>query len=272
MKPQPKQFGVEYASIFQDASVVAAYPHRPPYPPATFAALAGLIDLGLSPCRILDAGCGTGQMTAGLLPFVDHVDAVDLSSTMIAAGKQMPYGADPKITWVVGSIEDVPLQPPYTLIVAAASLHWMPWQATLPRFAQVLAPEGYLALVENRIQPSAWADELGPIMARYSLNQDFQPYSMLSIAQELAERGLFQQHGVKEIPPVLFRQPVEHWIDAFHATNGFSRERMTAARTAAFDHAIRQLVVPHCSNGEVEQWVGARVIYGKPRALESPLS
>ena len=31
MTQQPKQFSYEYASIFQDASVVAAYPHRAPY-------------------------------------------------------------------------------------------------------------------------------------------------------------------------------------------------------------------------------------------------
>jgi hypothetical protein len=32
MTLQPKQFSYEYASIFQDASVVAAYPQPVPYP------------------------------------------------------------------------------------------------------------------------------------------------------------------------------------------------------------------------------------------------
>ncbi|MEZ4621426.1 MAG: hypothetical protein R2867_38820 [Caldilineaceae bacterium] len=67
MSTQPKQFGTEYSSIFQDASVVAAYPHRAPYPPETFAKLAELIDPSVAPVRLLDAGCGTGQMTSGLL-------------------------------------------------------------------------------------------------------------------------------------------------------------------------------------------------------------
>ena len=40
--PQPIQFGVRYASIFQDASVVTAYPNRVPYPPETFDLLARL--------------------------------------------------------------------------------------------------------------------------------------------------------------------------------------------------------------------------------------
>lgn len=264
MPQQPKQFSPEHASIFQEASVVAAYPQRPPYPAATFAVLAELIDRSVTPCRILDAGCGTGQMTVGLLPYADHIDAVDISAAMIEAGKRMPYGADPKLIWIVGGIEQVVLQPSYALIVAAASLHWMPWAVTLPRFASLLRPTGYLALVETRIQPNAWDEESIPIIAHYSMNQDFQPYNMLTIAHDLQAQGLFQQVGVREIAPIRFRQPVAQWIEAFHATNGFSRERMGADRAAAFDQEIRQLIDQYCPTGEVEQWIGARIIYGKP--------
>ena len=266
MTAQPKQFSNEYANIFQDSSVVAAYPHRPPYPAETFTILAELIDTRTTPRRLLDAGCGTGQMTAGLLPYADAIDAVDISAAMIAAGQQMPYGADLKLTWIVGGIEQVPLQPPYVLIVAAASLHWMPWAVTLPRFASLLSPNGYLALVETRIQPNAWDEASTPIVAHYSMNQDFQPYNMLTVAQTLQEQGLFQPVGVQEIAPISFRQPTAHWIEAFHATNGFSRERMGADRAAAFDQEIRQLIAHYCPSGAVTQWIGARIIYGRPLA------
>lgn len=269
---QPKQFSPEHASIFQDASVVAAYPYRPPYPAELFTTLVELLDKTISPCRILDAGCGTGQMAQGMLPYVDGVDAVDISAAMITAGQQMPYGADPKLTWIVGGIEQVVLQPTYALIVAAASLHWMPWAVTLPHFASLLGPNGYLALVETRIQPNAWDEASIPIVAHYSTNQDFQPYNMLTVAQTLQEQGLFQQVGIQEIAPISFRQPVAHWIEAFHASNGFSRERMGADRAAAFDQEIRQLIAKYCPTGDVTQWIGARVIYGKPLDADMPLS
>ncbi len=264
MIPQPKQFSYEYASIFQDASVVAAYPQRAPYPTEIFAILRELIDKTVSPCRILDAGCGTGQMTAGLLAYADNIDAVDISANMIAAGKQMPYGADPKINWIVGGIETVNLQPPYALIVAAVSLHWMPWAVTLPRLARAISPNGYLALVENPGLPNAWDKVTMPIIAEYSMNRDFQPYSMATVAQELETHGLFRQVGVHEAKPVSFRQPLDDWITALHATNGFSRERMGEARAAEFDEKIRQALIQYCPTGEVEQQISARVIYGKP--------
>ncbi|MEZ4725931.1 MAG: class I SAM-dependent methyltransferase [Caldilineaceae bacterium] len=263
---QPKQFGVEYASIFQDASVVAAYPHRPPYPPQTFEMLGRLIDRTATPVRILDAGCGTGQMTSGLLAHADQIDAVDVSAAMIEAGRKMPYGADARINWSVGRIEEVALQPPYALIVAAASLHWMPWQATLPCFAQALSPHGYLALVEGRSPPGLWTDELTPILAHYSMNQDFQPYNMLTIAAELQQRGLFRQVGVMETHPVQFCQSVDAWLASIHASNGFSQDRMAPERAAAFDQHARAIMTKHCPAGVVEFPISARIIWGKPLA------
>ena len=203
-------------------------------------------------------------MTAGLLPYADYIDAVDISARMIAAGQQMPYGAAPKINWSTGGIETVDLHPPYALIVAAASLHWMPWAVTLPRFARALSPNGVLALVENPSLPSVWGAAITPIIAEYSMNRDFQPYSMATVAQALETHGLFRQIGVRDAKPVRFRQSVDDWITAIHATNGFSRERMGAARSAEFDEKVRAILLAYCPTGVIEQSIGARVIYGKP--------
>lgn len=264
MITQHKQFSTAYSSIFQDASVVAAYPNRPPYPPETFEKLAGLVDRSVSPVRILDAGCGTGQMTSGLLPHANQIDAVDVSAEMITAGKQMTYGTDPRINWIVGGIEEVELNPPYALIVAAASLHWMPWAQTLPRRAQVLSANGYLALVEQYSPPDPWADELRPFFAQYSMNRDFQPYNIDTVAEALVAHGLFRRVGFFETGPVIFRQPIDAWVEAIHARNGFSRDRMATQQAAEFDQQVRSIIIHHCPGGEVTQSISARIIFGKP--------
>ncbi len=41
---RPRQFAREYAGIFRDRSVVAAYRFRPAYPRAVFEVLRGLVD------------------------------------------------------------------------------------------------------------------------------------------------------------------------------------------------------------------------------------
>ena len=265
MRPKPKRFATQYASMFGDASVVAAYQYRPPYPAETFEFLLTLLDADAETRTVLDAGCGPGVMARQLVPAVDHVDAVDIAARMIAVGKALPGGEDPKLCWIHGAMEDVPLHPPYALIVAAASLHWMHWETVLPRFHAVLTPGGYLAVVDVVTEPTPWKQGLGFIGA-YSMNTDFQPYDILTVTQELAVRGLFEQHGVTTTAPVPFRQSVAEYVESFHARNGLSRDRMDAQAARAFDGQLRELLQRYCPRGVVELQVRGRVVWGKPRS------
>src|SRR5262249_27101927 len=84
MRPKPKQFATQYASIFGDASVVSAYQYRPPYPAETFALLLRLLDADVETRTVLDAGCGPGVIARQLVPAVDRGDAVDIAARMLA--------------------------------------------------------------------------------------------------------------------------------------------------------------------------------------------
>jgi 2-polyprenyl-3-methyl-5-hydroxy-6-metoxy-1,4-benzoquinol methylase len=75
--PKPKHLSTNYAVQFKDESIVAAYQYRPPYPDEVFAILTGL--LSYKPARVLDAGCGMGNIARRLAGMVDGVDAVDFS-------------------------------------------------------------------------------------------------------------------------------------------------------------------------------------------------
>lgn len=264
MPGKPKQFSAVYASMFQDASVVSAYQHRPMYPPDTFIMLASLIPSANRPGRVLDAGCGTGFIARPLAIFVEHIDAVDISARMIAMARTQPGGDQPNITWIAAPIETAPLTGPYALIVAAASLHWMDWERTLPRFAEHLAPDGVLALVEENHSPNPWDAQVGRIIARFSLNKDFAPYSMASLAEALESRGLFQLQGRHEIAAAPFRQPVDAYIRSYHARNGLSLDRMEPLAAAQFDAGLREALAPYCPQGTVTQQVSAHVLWGKP--------
>jgi SAM-dependent methyltransferase len=265
MGDRAKQWSAEYASVFQDRSVVAAYRYRPAYPPETFAFLSNLIPANATPRKVLDAGCGTGFVARPLAPLVDHVDAVDISEAMIAMAQRLPGGERATIRWIAAPIETAPLDGPYALIVAAASLHWMDWERTLPRFAALLAPGCVLALVDALAQPNPWDGAVGPILARYSMNTDFAPYSIASVTGELERRGLFQLRGEHITAPAPFRQPVDEWVESFHARNGFSRDRMALDAASACDAELRAAIDRFCPNGVVEQSIGARVLWGDPR-------
>ena len=264
MPDKPKQWSAEYASIFQDASVVAAYQYRPTYPPELFTFLSRLIPTTTSPRRVLDAGCGTGFIARFLAPLVEHIDAIDISDAMIEAAKLLDGGDHPAIRWITAPIETAPLQGPYVLITTAASLHWMDWERTLPRFAAHLAPDCMLAVIEDQAHSSPWDGAIGLILKRYSMNTDYMPYSMMTVVRELEHRHLFRLLGEHETQPIIFRQSIDEYIESFHARNGFSRDRMDAYQASACDAALRAALEPYCREQVVEQHIRARVLWGTP--------
>jgi len=262
MDGKPKQWSTEYASIFQDQSVVTAYQYRPSYPPETFSFLSSLIPATVTRRTVLDAGCGTGFIARPIAALVDQVDAVDISEAMIRTARSLPGGNRTNIRWIAAPMESAPLHGPYALIVAAASLHWMDWERTLPRFAEHLAPDCMLAIVEDRTQPNRWDPTIGPILGRHSMNKDFAPYTMMTVVAELEQRQLFRLRGTYETAPITFRQPIDDWVESFHARNGFSRDRMDADAANTCDTELRMAIGPYCPDGVVEQSITARILWG----------
>ena len=261
MLPKPEHLGPEYGSQFQDQSVVAAYRFRPPYPDEAFSILAGLIHD--SPRAVLDAGCGDGAVARHLVEQVERIDAVDLSQGMIEQGKRLPNGNHPRLRWICAPMEQAPLDPPYALITAGASLHWMDWQAVLPRFRQALTPRGMLALIYDELLPLPWDEALRSLIRRYSTNQRFQSYDTI---EELERRHLFTKAGEQYTAPVPFTQLIDDYIESFHARNGFSRERMSREMADAFDTDLHKFLAGFCPDGSVTIQVTARVVWGRPQA------
>ena len=259
MLPKPEWFGEKYASAFQEPSVARAYQYRPPYPDAAIAALADLMTG--TPRRALDVGCGTGFIARHLAQLADHVDALDVSQAMIDEGRRLLNGDHPCLSWIVGRAEDAPLSPPYELITAGDSLHWLDWEVALPRFARLLAPNGWLAIVQNVQLPVPWDAELLPIIQRYSIYQKYQP---IDIVAELEQRGLFRKHGETRTGPVAFTQPVDEYIESFHGRASLARERI-AAEAAAFDAEVRHLV-SRFDPQLVQLQVVGDITWGKPLA------
>lgn len=264
MSNRSKQWAQEYSSIFQDESVVAAYEHRPVYPPETFTVLESLIPSTATGRTVLDAGCGTGFIARRFAPCVDHIDAVDISERMIAVAQTLPGGTQQNIRWLAAPIETAPLNGPYALIVAAASLHWMDWDVVLPRFAAQLSADGILALVETQPLPDPWEIDIRPILQHYSMNKDFSAYDISTVAAELEQRRLFRKTGNHETPPVRFQQPVDSWVESFHARNGFSRDRMDPQQASDCDARLRAAILPYCPEGIVERYITARILWGIP--------
>lgn len=266
MIPQPTHLGPVYGAIFKDACVVAAYDFRPAYPEQVFAILRSLVVD--TPRRVLDVGCGTGHVARRLAPLVESVDAVDCSSAMIEKAKQLPGGDRPNLSWILATVEEAPLKPPYALITAGESLHWLAWDVVFPRFVGALTAQGQLAMIDRRWDrsPRLW-ERLGPIFARYSTNRDYRPYDLVA---ELELRGLFQKIGEVRTDAESWQPTIDEYLECRHSQNGLSRERMGDS-AEAFDEAVRQVLVQSIRDNTIELRAGrlqleveAKVVWGKP--------
>jgi ubiquinone/menaquinone biosynthesis C-methylase UbiE len=190
------------------------------------------------------------------------VDAVDFSAPMLAIGRVLPNGDHPHLRWFHGAVEELDLDPPYGLITAGSSLHWMEWSTVMPRFRRLLHQDGLVVLVGmsafNRLP---WWPELLPVIQRHSTNRDFQPYDTIA---ELTARGLFSESGRARTEAVLVSQTIVDYIESFHARNGLSRERMQPADAAAFDAAALEILSPHAVDGMLHWQNQGTLVWGKP--------
>jgi ubiquinone/menaquinone biosynthesis C-methylase UbiE len=59
--------------------------------------LASITEIAEKPSKVLDVGCGTGNIARYLINFVDYIDAIGFSESMITMGKSLPQGNHPNI-------------------------------------------------------------------------------------------------------------------------------------------------------------------------------
>jgi SAM-dependent methyltransferase len=122
---------------------------RPGYPDALFKdiiAFSNIPERGI----ILEIGCGTAQAT---LPFARRgysIHCIELGASLAAIAERnlAPY---PKVQVSVGNFEDYPLQETsFDLVISATAFHWIDPDVAYRKVAQVLRPEGAIALFWNK--------------------------------------------------------------------------------------------------------------------------
>jgi SAM-dependent methyltransferase len=230
----------ELGRAFADADVVRNYHYRPPYPAEVFAVLEGLL---VAPRTVLDAGCGSGALTRGLPAFATRVDAIDPSEAMLREARRLT-GEDARIRWIRGRAEDAPLAPPYGLITAGASIHWMDPEVVMRRFRDALAPGARLAIVdmENVHPQMPYRDEFVSVIQRHSALDHHDDFAAL--ITKLESSGHFAREGDHRTRSVPFEQSVDDYMAMLASTSSLSRATL-GERTDAFESDARAVLSRH---------------------------
>jgi hypothetical protein len=133
----------------------------------------------------------------------------------------------------------------------------------LPRFRAALTPGAYLAIVWQDTTPDPWSSS-GEIIVRYRTDSYRVGWQTSDLVARLERQGLFQKVGARQIASIVFEQTIGDYLASYHSRAGFSRERLDAKRTAAFQQKAREVLLTAYPGGKIT----FRVVWGIP-ALSS---
>jgi ubiquinone/menaquinone biosynthesis C-methylase UbiE len=140
----------ESENIFSGTSPYYAR-YRPDYPEKLF----GLLSEKFALCqksRVLDLGCGTGQIALRIASLVAAVIAVDPQSEMLEEGKSLATGSKiTNIKWLKGESSGLTAMAPeigeINLTAIGRAFHWMDREQTLRDLYRITRPGGGLAII-----------------------------------------------------------------------------------------------------------------------------
>ncbi len=245
------------------------YQFRPPYSPEVYSTLLGLIAPQCG--AVLDAGCGPGKITLGLVDHVDRIDAVDPSEEMLRVARSRPKSDSPKIRWIRATMEEAPLEPPYGLIVAGLSIHWMNLDRVLPRFASALSDGAFLALLDyDGPRNSPWGQEEILFAVNFLQKIDGlrqRPWKPISdrIEESILVHPAFEPIGHKITAPIQISQSVEDYLRCQHSRATWSEDHLGAEASQEFDAGMTKLLSRYAVAGMLEFTVQTRIEWGRAR-------
>ena len=135
-----------YGQVFDE--IAAEYDrHRPAYPDELVDQACQVAGIG-SGDHVLEVGCGSGQLTRGLVARGLHVTAVEPGKSLIALARQNLEGAA-GVEFVNAQFEDALLaREQFQAVFSASAFHWIDPEVSWQKTADVLVPGGTLALVQ----------------------------------------------------------------------------------------------------------------------------
>ncbi|HEY1778410.1 MAG TPA: class I SAM-dependent methyltransferase [Solirubrobacteraceae bacterium] len=135
-----------YGRVFNE--VAAEYDrHRPAYPDVLVDHACKLARLGAGD-RVLEVGCGSGQLTGSLLARGLRVTALEPGDRLLAIARERLENAG-EVEFVHARLEDAQLgRESYRAVFSASAIHWTDPDVSWRRIADVLAADGIVALIQ----------------------------------------------------------------------------------------------------------------------------
>lgn len=243
---------------------------RPPYSPQLIRRVAQSCELGGSH-RLLDLGCGPGQLSLAFSSWVGSGLALDPEPEMLRVAASLGAGIAPNIEYREGSSYDLsPALGRFRLAVIGRAFHWMDRPDTLARLDALIEPEGAVALFSTAFasdSPMAW---LAPYRALLEAYSEGDPARM----QRKADGWESHDAVLAKSPfPMLERVSivetrrvsVESLVTRPLSMSSLSRERL-GERLDELLARIRQLLDAYATNGWLDERIESAALIARREA------
>ena len=232
---------------------------RQPYAPALFQRLMQLTGTGPK-SRVMDLGCGPGQIAVALAPHVGEVTAIDPEPEMLRVAAENAAAAHSKICFIQGSSDDLgPALGRFRLVVIGRAFHWMDRARTLQRLDGLIEAGGAVALLGTRepeLPDNAWVKAYDTLIERYAADD--------KTRRERKSPDWLRHEAVLldspfsriEMIAVLERRltPLERFVDRALSMSSTSAARI-GEKTAALAAEVRSTLAPFAVEGMIREVV-----------------
>jgi SAM-dependent methyltransferase len=191
------------ATFNQDAELYDR--SRPGYPDELIADLVRLA--GIAPgSRVLEIGCGTGQLTLPLARRGCEIVALDIGPDLVAIARRK-LEAFPRIQVIVSAFEEWPLPAlPFDAVVSATAFHWLNPAVRVNKAAEALRPRGALATIATHHVAGGTAQFFSDAQSCY---QRWDPSTPPGLAMPTAADISFESEELdqsRRFEPAIFRR------------------------------------------------------------------
>lgn len=204
--------------------------------------------------RLLDLGCGTGQLTVPLASHVRDAVGVDPEPQMLVeAAAYADRAGAANLTWVNGSSEDLPQDAGrFDLVTMGRSFHWMNREQVLNALHRMVEDHGGVAIANDSclVRPvTDWQQAIEEIQTRFvpTHGPSLLPGDDYRSHAEVLGDSPFPKVG-RQVYQFEREWTVEHVIGYLYSTS-MPLRRLLANQRGAFEHAVTTTLADLASSG-----------------------